>query len=231
MKTNIKLALPKYMVIVSIFYIIVIAIINQEFIANSIGSDLDVKISFLSIVIFSNTSYLEKTLNNEEIFYLLPDRLKRREFIKRFIAKYIFIFILSELCYCLYFCKDRAFIFMNKEPMTLFFESSFCVLCSIFFWGNTTCFIIHKVHNAWIGIGLTGAIWFLLNTTFNIVLQQKIPIYFNIYSNMVTDKNGYLVDGWIYGKMFEVILGGVIFVVNFVFIYNSKNARRVYSCK
>ena len=47
---------------------------------------------------------------------------------------------------------------------------------------------------------------------------------------MVTDKNGYLVDGWIYGKMFEVILGGAIFVVNFVFIYNSKNARRIYSC-
>ena len=34
----------------------------------------------------------------------------------------------------------------------------------------------------------------------------------------------------IYGKMFEVILGGAIFVVNFVFIYNSKNARRIYSC-
>lgn len=133
MKTNIKLALPKYMVTISIFYIIVIAIINQEFVANSIGSDLDVKISFLSIFIFSNTSYLERTLNNEEVFYLLPDRLKRREFIRRFIAKYIFVFILSELCYCLYFCKDRAFIFMNKEPMTLFFESSFCVLCSIFF--------------------------------------------------------------------------------------------------
>ena len=119
---------------------------------------------------------------------------------------------------------------MNKEPMILFFESSFCVLCSIFFWGSATCFIVHKVHNAWIGIGLTGAIWFLLNTTFNIVLRQKVPIYFNIYSNMVTDKNGYLVDGWIYGKMFEVILGGAIFVVNFVFIYNSKNARRIYSC-
>ena len=79
MKTSIKLALPKYMVIISVIYITVIAIISQEFIANSVGSDLDVKISFLTIFIFYNTTYLEKALNNAEVFYLLSDRLKQRE--------------------------------------------------------------------------------------------------------------------------------------------------------
>lgn len=227
MKTGIKLALPKYMMIFSIVYILVIVIIGQEFVANSVGSGLDIKISFLSILIFSNTSYLEKTLNNAEVFYLLPDRLKQREFIKRFITKYIFIVILFLICYFLYFCKDREFIFMDKGFMTLFIESFFSALCSFFLWGNVTCFMVHRINNAWIGIGLTGAIWYLLNTTLSTILQQKIPIYFNVYSNLVIDKNGDLINGWVYGKLFALIVGSAIFVINIISIYNSKNKRRV----
>ena len=227
MKTSIKLAIPRYMVIISVIYITVIAIISQEFIANSVGSDLDVKISFLTIFIFYNTTYLEKILNNAEVFYLLSDRLKQREFIRRFTVKYVYTIILFVISYFFYFCKDRTFIYMDKGFAILFIEAFFSALCSIFLWGNVTCFVVYKVNNTWVGMGVTGAVWYLLNTTLNKVLQQKIPIYLNIYSNLVNDKNGDLISGWEYGKVFALTVGIIIFIINIFSVYYSKSARRI----
>ncbi len=208
MKTSIKLALPSYMVLVGILFSIIIVLISQEFIAQNVGSDLDVKLSFLSIFLFSNTIYLEKSLNNAEVFYLLPLRCKKRELIIRFLVKYLFAIILFTASYILYFEKKQDYIYINETEIELFIKALFCVACSVFLWGNLTCFFVEKLGNVWSGMGITATGWYFMNTT----LATKIPACINVFSNLLTTTKG----EWVKGKIFALLIGTVFFVYNFV---------------
>lgn len=212
MKTTIKLSLPIYMVLVGIFFSGIIVFISQEFIAQNVGSDLDVKISCLSIFLFSNTIYLEKSLNNAEVFYLLPLRCKKRELIIRFFVKYLFVIILFTVAYILYFWKKQDCIIVNETEIGLFIKSLFCVVCSIFLWSNLTCFFVQKLGNIWSGMVVTIIGWYFMNTS----LATKIPAYINVFSNSLTTTKGEWAKGWETGKLFALLIGAVFFVYNFV---------------
>lgn len=222
MRTSIKLSLPIYMILISVVYVLVLVFINQEFIVQNIGCDLDVKFSLLTIFIFSNTIYLEKMLNNKETFYLLSDKCKQREFRIRFFVKYAFMIILFILAYTLILCKNPNHIYMDISAEYLFLQSLYCVCCSIFLWGNLICYSIEKLGNMWYGMIVSVVVWYLMNTK----LIEKIPIYLNVFSYSMTDKNGGLISGWEYGKIFALFIGMIFFIYNMFCIYNSNSKRK-----
>lgn len=211
MITSIKLAIPKYILGIGVAYIAIVIFVSQEFMAQSVGSSLDNKLAFLSIIVFSDTVYLEKLLNYAEIFSLLSEKRKKEELIRRFFIKLFFMLVLFVLCYFMCFMKNIDYIYIEESAAMLFAKSLFSMICSLFFWGNIVCSFVLITKNIWKGMLLSAVGWYLLNTN----MTSRLPIYINVFSNMMTDDSGSLIQGWQYGKLFALLLATICFVFNF----------------
>ncbi|HAB62394.1 MAG TPA: hypothetical protein DCE48_17160 [Lachnospiraceae bacterium] len=213
---RIKIALPYYYIVMSVFFSVCIVLIRKVNTWNSIGAILDNAISILSIVIFSNTYYIENQLNTIDVYCLTPLSKRKEDVIKRILIKILFLFLLFLLTYSAFLIR-KPIVYIGESKIQIFINALFAVGSSIIFWGGLSCVLVNILNNIWIGLGGSIIFWITMSST----IARKFPVYLDVFRYGSLDGSGIQLTGWQIGKIFSLVAGIIFIVINTCLIKRS----------
>lgn len=207
MKTEIKLCLPRYKLIYSIFFIIILSLVRGINSTYEIGIAMETPTAFLTIVFCSDT-YLSEHLNKRgDIFGLYSIKNRTRIIKNRILIQLVYLTVISVCGYVLFFVKCT----LPEQAATeclLFVQFLAAIAMTIFFWGMLSMTISNFARNMWVGISIPFVLWLV----FNSVSSSKFLGKWNVFSYTFRG-NEHLYDwNWIYGKIIPMLLVMVMFL-------------------
>lgn len=209
MKQKVKVAMPSYFVILSVFFCICIILIQKADTWNSIGVILDSNFALLSVIIFSNTFYIERQLHTLDVYSLAPSRKVQADILNRVTIKTAFLFILLILVFFAYLIR-KPYIFMDESKVTIFLDAVFAGWSSILFWGALSLLLVNLLSNLWIGICTSVLLWITMTST----IARKLPVFLDFFRYGNLDIKGIQLPNWQLGKIVCLIVGIVLIWLN-----------------
>jgi hypothetical protein len=210
------MALPSYMLVMSLVFTISVPLIMPASFYNQIGGLIDKNIAFLSVIVFSNVFFIEKQLHTAEVFYLIPGNGAFSEIYSRMVIKGIFLLMVVISMYGLYLL-GKPHLVVGDSLAQLFFQALFAICSSILFWGVLSCSIVNITSNLWAGLAITIVFWFIENST----LAQKLPIYLNMFAYAQLNESGNQISNWFSSKLVGDLLAIIFVVINRILIKKS----------
>ncbi len=214
--TEIKITLPLYFIALGFMFAMFLPIICSVSTYDEIGPIMDSKFSFLAIIIFSNTYYLEIQQKTSEVFYMIPKKQKKFVINKRFLIKFTFVILLFIMSYLL-FNFDKPYLNDNNSYTILFFQAVFAVGSSMLFWGTLSQFLVNILHSLWAGIGITIVFWSIMDST----IGRSLPIALNMFAYGDIDAWGAVKENWQISKIIAFIIAFILIYVNVYIIKQS----------
>jgi hypothetical protein len=206
MKQKIKMAMPSYFVILSVFFSVCIILIKKAATWNSIGVILDCNFALLAIIIFSNTFYVERQLHTLDVYSLAPRKKVEADILNRVVIKTAFLFLLFILTYLVYIVR-RPDIYMGESKVNIFLNAIFAGWSSILFWGALSLLLVNLFSNLWIGVCTTVLLWGIMTST----IARKVPVFIDVFRYGNLDINGIQLPNWQLGKI-VCLISGIVFI-------------------
>ncbi|WDV47079.1 hypothetical protein PV797_05100 [Clostridiaceae bacterium M8S5] len=209
MNKIIKVALPKYLVVLSFVYAISLPFISGVSKVEEIGIVLDSRFALLAIIVFSNTYHIEVSMRTSQIYYLMTSEYISMDLLKRVVTKFFFIMLLFLFSYFGYMIR-RPYLLIGQTHLDLFINSILVISVNILLWGMLAYFFVGVTSNLWIGISIILTIWFFFIST----IAKKLPVYMNVFAyGHMKDLGMSKYDLYI-GKTLSLMLAILLFLIN-----------------
>lgn len=202
MNKEIKITLPFYKIVYSIFFIVILSIIRGVTYTYEIGSALEPPMAILAAVLFADTYVQEIVSKRSEVQRLYPMKKRTYSIMKRMMIQGGFLSMLAVIGYGLFFVFQNPLIYgmeqadMGKE-MEQFIICLVAMMITLGFWGILSNTLSCIFRNMWVGIAGCLIIWLITNSSFGAKHFGPWNLFSYTFRNIENSSD----FNWMYGKI------------------------------
>lgn len=210
---EIKISLPIYKIIYSVFGVVILSIIRGISMTNEIGSAMEAPLAMLAAVFCADTYVQEIVSRRSEVQRLCPMKKRILSIGKRMAVQELFLFLLAAAGYGLFIVFQRPMPFYEMQEggrgeMEAFGIYLAAIAVTLIFWGMLSHTVSCLFANAWAGIGVSLILWIMTDSS----IGDRYLGSWNLFS--YTFWGGDTDMSWVYGKMlcicFSIIMAALL---------------------
>lgn len=208
MDKEIKICLPLYKIVYSVFFVAVLSVVRGVSLTNEIGIALEAPMAALAAVFCADTYVQEIISKRSEVERLYPMKNRMGSMLIRMVIQEIYLLILGVAGYGMFYMiqKPRPLYGVSlqmKDELGMLLIYVAAIAVTLNFWGILSHTLSCLFRSIWMGMGFCLALWIMTNSTVGDRLFGKWNVFSYTFRNI--QDNGDL--GWICGKMVCLLLG------------------------
>lgn len=162
MKYEIKICFPRYKVVYSLAFILILCVIHPIIYFNEIGSAIEKPAALLAIIFCADTYLTEVHSKRNDVFHLYSLKKKQTVIFQRILLQIMYLSGVSCIGFFLFFWQKP--VNLSKDMTIPVMFGTFCtaMIVTVSFWSILSFVVGTVLKNMWVGIGVLFAVWFLL---------------------------------------------------------------------
>lgn len=202
MRKEIKICLPFYKIVYSVFFIFVLSLVRGVNFTFEIGIALEPPLAILAAVFCADTYVQEIMSKRSEVEKLCPMKNRIISIFRRVGVQEVYLLLLAAAGYGMFYIIQRPVVFYGLQSETgdevhQFFVYIAAVTAALLFWGLLSLVLSCLFRNIWAGIGGCLVLWIVTDSQ----LGENILGKWNLFSYSFRNAEDSQDMGWICGKM------------------------------
>lgn len=160
MKYEVKICIPRYKLVYSLAFMLVLCVIHPIVYYNEIGVAIEEPVALLAAIFCADTYLTEVHSKRSDVFHLYSLKKQIKVIFRRIALQIIYVFGISCIGFFLFFWQRP--VNLSKEITVPVMFTTFCIamIVTIFFWSILSAAVCTLFRNMWAGIGVLFAFWF-----------------------------------------------------------------------
>lgn len=208
MKYEVKICFPRYKMVYSLAFILVLCVIHPIIYYNEIGAAIEEPIAMLAIIFCADTYLTEVHSKRNDVFHLYSTKKQCTAIFQRIALQIVYLFGISCIGFFMFFWQRPTNL--SKEITIPVMFGAFCIamIVTVFFWSILSVAVNTLFRNMWAGIGALFALWIgLISKGGGTLLGKWSP-----FSYSICEPAAILHWEWLSGKV-------VVFVMTMGLLY------------
>lgn len=204
MKKEIKICLPLYKIVYSVFVVVVLSLIRGVGSTFEIGVALEPLLALLAAVFCTDTYVQEIVSKRSEVGRLYPMKNRMTSMLRRMAVQETYLLVLAVAGYGLFLIlkKPVAFYGTRYGEWSLFGGYLAAIVVTLIFWGMLSHTLSCLFRTMWAGIAGCLIVWILTNSTAGERLFGKWNVFSYTFRNIEDSRD----LGWLCGKLVCLVL-------------------------
>lgn len=207
MRKEIKICLPFYKMVYSIFFIMVLSLIRGVSFTVEIGVALEPQMAILAAVFCADTYVQEIASGRSEVERLYPMKKRMLSLFQRMGIQEIYLLILSAVGYGMFYAIQKPIPFYRTPSFTgsevgMFLLYLAAITVTLIFWGIFSVLLSSLFRNLWAGIGGCLLLWIVTDSTIGERFLGKWNLFSYTFRN-VEHSNDF---SWVCGKIICMVI-------------------------
>lgn len=214
MKYEIKISLPIYKMLYTLFFIVILSLVRGVTYSYEIGIALEAPMAILAVSFCADTYIQEIVSRRSEIQRLYSIRKRIVSIYKRIVIQELFLLFVAVIGYGLFFVFQSPRVIDIGEKnleneIYLFFGYFIAITITLGFWGLLSNLLSCLFQNIWIGMGSCLIIWLMINSK----AGEKYLGVWSVFSYTFRDIENDSSFSWIYGKIVCICIGIIMIAI------------------
>lgn len=207
MLTERKISLPVYKLAYAFSFSVILSLIRGISFSYEIGVAMEASMAVLAMVFCADTYTQEITSKRSEVQRLYPIKRRLHSIMMRMVVQEVILLVLSAVGYGMFYCFQNPMSLYKagestESELRMFITFLVAMAVTLWFWGMLSNLLSCLFRNMWAGIGCSGVLWLITNSTFGDKMLGSWNLFSYTFRN-ITDSRDF---GWLYGKALCLLL-------------------------
>lgn len=204
MKKEIKICLPLYKIVYSVFFVAVLSLIRGVGSTFEIGVTLEPLMALLAAVFCADTYVQEIASKRSEVGRLYPMKTRLASILQRMAVQEAYLLVLAAAGYGLFLIVQKPILFYGTRygEWSMFGGYLAAIVVTLIFWGMLSHTLSCLFRTMWAGIGGCLIVWIFTNSTTGERLFGKWNLFSYTFRTIEDSRD----MDWLCGKLVCLVL-------------------------
>lgn len=210
MKYEVKICIPRYKILYSLAFILILCVIHPVIYYSEIGGSIEEPAALLSVIFCADTYLTEVHNKRNDVFHLYSLKKQTKAIFQRLALQIVYVFGISCIGFFAFFWQRP--VNLDKEITVPVMFGTFCIamIVTISFWSILSTAVCTLFRNMWAGIGILFAFWVVLISNSGGTLLGK----WSPFSYSFCEPVEILHWEWLSGKVVMVVMTmGLLYLI------------------